>query len=162
MHPIDSARQIWQDIEYRVHQWEVAFVKRAISISKDVIPIIDKLIWYLKDAWDWLKKISEKLSSWISSAWDTIAGRYDSAKSLVGFANGWSVQWNVPILVGERWPEVFVPNSAWNIIPNDELMWWTRINVNISGVSVRSDNDITALANEMIRQIKLEKQFWIS
>jgi hypothetical protein len=34
--------------------------------------------------------------------------------------------------------------------------------VNISGVSVRSDNDITALANEMIRQIKLEKQFWIS
>lgn len=69
---------------------------------------------------------------------------------------------NVPILVGERWPEVFVPNSAWNIIPNDEIMWWTRINVNISGVSVRNDNDITALANEMIRQIKLEKQFWIS
>ena len=162
MHPIDSAKQIWQDIEYRVHQWEVAFIKWAISISKDVIPIIDKLIWYLKDAWNWLKKISEKLSSWISSAWDTISGRYDSAKSLVGFANGWSVQWNVPILVGERWPEVFVPNSAWNIIPNDELMWWTRINVNISGVSVRSDNDITALANEMIRQIKLEKQFWIS
>lgn len=162
MNPIDSAKQIWQDIEYRVHQWEVAFVKWAISISKDVIPIIDKLIWYLKDAWNWLKKISEKLSSWISSAWDTIAGRYDSAKSLVGFANGWSVQWNVPILVGERWPEVFVPNSAWNIIPNDEIMWWTRINVNISGVSVRSDNDITALANEMIRQIKLEKQFWIS
>ena len=162
MNPIDSAKQIWSDIQYRVHQAEVAFVKWAISISKDVIPMIDKLIWYLKDAWNWLKKVADMLWSWISSAWETISWRYDSAKALVGFANGWNVQGNVPIIVWERWPEVFVPNSAWSIIPNDELMWWTRINVNISGVSVRSDNDITALANEMIRQIKLEKQFGIS
>lgn len=44
MNPIDSAKQIWSDIQYRVHQAEVAFVKWAISISKDVIPMIDKLI----------------------------------------------------------------------------------------------------------------------
>ena len=162
MNPLDTMKQLNSDIEYRVNQAKLSFVNWAVSISKDVIPIIDKLIWYLKSAWDWLKKVASMLWSWVSSAADTVSWWVDSAKSLVWFANWWSVQGNVPIMVGERWPEVFVPNNSWRIIPNDELQWWTRINVNISWVSVRSDNDITALAQEMIRQIKLEKQFWIA
>lgn len=145
LHPLDTARNLWKDIKYRVHEWEVALLQWGISISKDVIPIIDKLIWYLRDAWNRLKKVASMLWNWISSAWSTVSWRIDSAKSLVGFANGWSVQWNVPILVGEKWPEVFVPSSSWTIVPNREL-WWINVNVNFGWVAINNWSDETLLA----------------
>ena len=145
LHPLDTARNLWKDIKYRVHEWEVALLQWGISISKDVIPIIDKLIWYLRDAWNRLKKVASMLWNWISSAWSTVSWRIDSAKSLVGFANGWSVQWNVPILVGEKWPEVFVPSSSWTIVPNHEL-WWINVNVNFGWVAINNWSDETLLA----------------
>ena len=36
------------------------------------------------------------------------------------------------------------------------------IEINISGVSVRSDADIQTITDEIIRKIKLEKTFWIA
>lgn len=145
LHPLDTARDLWKDIKFRVHEWEVALLQRWISISKDVIPIIDKLIWYLRDAWSRLKKVASMLWNWISSAWSTVSWRIDSAKSLVWFANGWSVKWNVPILVGEKWPEVFVPSSSWTIVPNNEL-WWINVNVNFGWVAINNWSDETLLA----------------
>jgi hypothetical protein len=77
-------------------------------------------------------------------------------------AGGWPVvMWNT-YLVWEKWPELFVPNQSGKIIPNNEITNNNWITINISWVSVRNDNDITAIANEMIRQIKLEKQFNIA
>jgi hypothetical protein len=145
LHPLDTARNLWKDIKFRVHEWEVALLQWGISISKDVIPIIDKLIWYLRDAWNRLKKVASMLWNWISSAWSTVSWRIDSAKSLVGFANGWSVQGNVPILVWEKWPEVFVPSSSWTIVPNREL-WWINVNVNFGWVAINNWSDETLLA----------------
>jgi len=40
---------------------------------------------------------------------------------LPGFASGGSVGASAPIVVGERGPEIFVPNSSGTIIPNNEL-----------------------------------------
>lgn len=145
LHPIESTRDLWKDIKYRVNQWEVALLQWGISIAKDVIPIIDKLVWYLRDAWNWLQKVASMLWNWISSAKSTVSWRVDSAKSLVWFANGWSVQGNVPILVGEKWPEVFVPSSSWTIVPNREL-WWINVNVNFGWVAINNWSDETLLA----------------
>jgi len=162
LHPMDENNgglRAWIDLLEMLWTW----INNTAKDLKDVLCVaLEKVIWKMKELRDRAVKVANKIAEFAWWAKEKVSWRIDSAKSLVGFANGWNVQWNVPILVGERWPEVFVPNSAWSIIPNDELVWWTRINVNISGVSVRSDNDITALANEMIRQIKLEKQFWIS
>ena len=69
---------------------------------------------------------------------------------------------NQTYLVWEKWPELFVPNTSWKIIPNNEITNNNWITINISWVSVRNDNDIQELAQEMIRQIKLEKNFWIA
>ena len=162
MQPMDENNwwlRAWIDLLEMAWAWINSVAKTIKSV---LVVALDNVISKMKELRDWAVKVADKIAEFAWSAKDKVSWRYNSAKSLVWFANGWNVQWNVPILVWERWPEVFVPNSAWSIIPNDELIWWTRINVNISGVSVRSDNDITALANEMIRQIKLEKQFWIS
>jgi len=46
-----------------------------------------------------------------------------------GYAMGGSVMGNVPILVGERGPEIFTPGSSGYITPNDALKGSTTINV---------------------------------
>jgi lambda family phage tail tape measure protein len=43
------------------------------------------------------------------------------AAGLFGFANGGSVMGGVPVVVGERGPELFVPQSAGKIVANNQL-----------------------------------------
>ena len=74
----------------------------------------------------------------------------------------WDVYaWN-SYLVWENWPELFIPSQRWSIIPNNQITNNNWIEINISGVSVRSDNDINMITDEIIRKIKLEKNFWIA
>ena len=68
----------------------------------------------------------------------------------VGFrAAGGPVMTNQAYLVGERGPEMFVPNQNGNIIPNDK-MGGATINVY---ATVRNDNDINYIAQEVARRI---------
>jgi len=56
-------------------------------------------------------------------------------------ANGGPIGMRQPTLVGERGPELFVPNQSGNIIPNHDLAGGTNIVVNVdaSGSSVEGD-----------------------
>ena len=59
------------------------------------------------------------------------------------FANGGNPPVGRPSIVGERGPELFVPNSAGTIIPNHNLGGGTNVVVNVdaSGSSVEGDED---------------------
>ena len=59
------------------------------------------------------------------------------------FANGGRPPVGKPSLVGERGPELFVPNSAGTIIPNHAMGGSTNIVVNVdaSGSNVEGDED---------------------
>ena len=59
------------------------------------------------------------------------------------FANGGRPPVGRPSIVGERGPELFVPDSAGTIVPNHQLGGGTNvvINVDASGTSVEGDND---------------------
>ena len=53
---------------------------------------------------------------------DKITGGFLSfVKGLTGKAIGGSVQAGQPYMVGERGPEMFVPNQSGSIIPNDKM-----------------------------------------
>jgi len=100
----------------------------------------------------------------------TLSGinQYSSAASSAGlsmssFANGGSPPVGRASLVGERGPELFVPNSAGTIIPNHELGGDTNIVVNVdaSGSSVEGDEEngrelgrmiSVAIQSELIKQ----------
>ena len=65
-------------------------------------------------------------------------------------------------LVWERWPELFVPRSNWSIVPNENITNNNGVSINLSWITVRSEADINAITDEIIRKIKLEKTFWIA
>ena len=50
-----------------------------------------------------------------------IGGLFSAAKSFLGFADGGEPPVNVPSVVGERGPEIFIPKTAGTIIPNNML-----------------------------------------
>ena len=64
-----------------------------------------------------------------------------STLTMDSFANGGRPPIGRPSLVGERGPELFVPNSAGTIIPNNQLGGSTNVVVNVdaSGSSVEGD-----------------------
>lgn len=77
-------------------------------------------------------------------------------------AGGWTVYSWQTYLVWEYWPELFTPSQRWTITPNNQITNNNWIEINISWVNVRSEDDAKVLAEEIVRQIKLEKDFWIS
>lgn len=63
-------------------------------------------------------------------------------------ASGGPVSMNVPYMVGERGPELFVPDQSGTIIPNSQTTNMGGINITISGAG-----DPAAVAREVKRQL---------
>jgi len=85
----------------------------------------------------------------------------NSASSFLGFANGGRPPVGRASIVGERGPELFVPNSAGSIIPNNQLGGGTtnivNVSVDASGSAVSGNNqDAQALGNVIGAAIRAE------
>jgi len=78
------------------------------------------------------------------------------ARALWWPVNAWETY-----LVWERWPELFVPSTKWSITPNNAITNNNWISINLNWITVRTEADIEMITDEIIRKIKLEKQFWI-
>lgn len=118
----------------------------ADRITNVFVKAIDQAIDRLRELRRRAQKVGADIWSTVSNAWSATKNRV--ADKISWFANGWHVAWNVPILVGEKWPELFVPQTSWNIIPNDE-MWWNNVvvNVNFGGVAINNWMDASDLAS---------------
>lgn len=146
----DSFGDTWKSIKdwvQGVYDWIVDKLNAVVSSVKNIVGQI-------KDAWNSTK---DAVSNFGSNA-------ISNVKSWFGWwkATWWPVYWWTAYIVGERWPELFVPKTSWTIVPNNEITNNNGIEINISGVSVRNDADINAITDEIIRKIKLEKTFWIA
>jgi lambda family phage tail tape measure protein len=82
-----------------------------------------------------------------------VAGLLKAGASFLGFsgfAAGGAVGANSPIVVGERGPELFIPQSAGNIVPNSAIssggsgLGTTIVNYNISAVDASSFRSLVA------------------
>ena len=80
-------------------------------------------------------------------------------------ASWWPVYaWN-SYLVGEAWPELFVPSTNWKIVNNADLWnatWWIEITVNMWWVVVSNDVEVNDMAErvseKILRDIQLYKK----
>lgn len=117
----------------------------------------DKLQYdYVKERemYDSLIQKARELAAARASAWMGISW----ARAEWGPVSAWSTY-----LVWEKWPELFVPKTSGEIVPNEDLNKWSwDINITISGTQVNNQSDIDSLVDTLIRRIKLERNFWIA
>ena len=73
-------------------------------------------------------------------------------ENLTGFANGGRPPVGRPSIVGEKGPELFVPDRAGTIIPNNQLGGSTNVVVNVdaSGSNVEGDDQSSRQLGELI------------
>lgn len=102
--------------------------------------------------------IRESRESWIWS-WIVSAG-ISVAQSIISWrAVWWPVSANTPYIVGENWPELFVPSNSWTIVPNDQ-MWWIVVNVNFGGVAINNGSDEMSFAQTITQEITRELELY--
>ena len=143
-HPLDENNgwlTAWIKLLTMLKDW---LVEVSNTIKNTFISVVNEAVEALQRLWNMMKKVGVNVGESISNAWTSTKNRV--AWKLSWFANGWSVSWNVPIVVGEQGPEVFVPKTAWNIVPNNELWWSINVNINFWGVAINSGTDEVQLA----------------
>ena len=144
---------MWTNIKNKVQEWVDWVIGKFNSLKETVLSIVQSI----KDAWNSAKNFVWDVGSWISnaasSAWNWVSSPFR--------ANGWPVNAWSSYIVWERWPELFIPNTSWNIVPNEEITKNNNVTINMSWITIREDADITKLAEEIVRMTKLEKNYWI-
>ena len=107
------------------------------------------------------EKAKEKVLAvwnWIQDKMDAIKGWFGSEEASGvswGRASWWIVSAGTPYIVGERGQELFVPNTAGRIIPNNQL-WGHNITVNVTGNQIRSEHEANALADAVINKLNFQ------
>ena len=141
------AEEIWKAIE-------LAHTKE--EYEKEYQDMLDMdYVKQMKQMDDLIQKARE-LAAARSSAWMNIVVTW--ARAEWGPVSAWSTY-----LVWEKWPELFVPKTSGEIVPNEDLnKGGGDINISINGTTVNNQSDIDSLVDTLIRRIKLERNFWIA
>lgn len=147
----------WETRE-SIKKWIQQFYDRVIEKFNALKDAVMSVVNAIKDAWNSAKNFVWDIWTWISNA----------ASSTRDFVSSpfrawwWDVYSWQSYIVWEKWPELFVPNQKWSVVPTNQITNNNWIEININGAVVRNDNDIQAIADEITRRIKLEKNFWIA
>lgn len=149
--PIESAKEAFRSFWIIVDAIGDAFDRLAIKIWTYFVEKIQKAIKFVMDTY---KQISNMF--WVWSKDNIVAQWLDK---LTGRASGWPVSWNTPYMVGEKWPELFIPKSSWNIVPNNQL-WWQTVNINMWGVVVNDQADENRLVQKISDALKRQNQLY--
>ena len=140
-----------QDKKLAKYKEEEEAIKRLDSLYKDIGGTIkDGLVQGIQAAIDGTKSLGEIAGSVFRKISDALLDfgvsmalsnlPIPGAKKFFGFANGGRPPKGRPSIVGERGPELFVPDSAGTVIPNHEMGGANIVvNVDASGSAVQGD-----------------------
>lgn len=127
------------------------------SITETFTAAFNKIKWIFDKIVAFKEKISWAISSAATSVTTTISGAR---------ADGWPVQSWKTFLVWERWPELFTPNTSWNITSNEDLTGWGwSVTINMWWVVVNNDADENRLVEKIKRSLTIEARnynLWIT
>ena len=140
--------------------WPIGLASGAIAIWVSNIKYIVDNIGSIQSALSfgnlsWLNSAMAKKSASNPLAglkWIPIKKALNTFGPLQARANGWPVNWSQPYLVGEKWPELFVPWNSWKIVPNNK-MWGSNISINFWWVSINNGRDENRLMNTIEKTI---------
>jgi len=154
----NTMTEAFGDMRTNIKNWFLEWYNTCVDLLQRLYNFIQSIVAWIRNAWNSMTSaVSSFVDRWVSEA-KSLIKRMSSWKK----AWWWVVYWWETYLVWENWPELFTPSQRWMITPNNQITNNNGIEINISWVSVRNDEDINALANEIVRQIKLEKDFGIA
>tara|TARA_Y100001938_G_scaffold117553_1_gene162200 strand:- start:1136 stop:2890 length:1755 start_codon:yes stop_codon:yes gene_type:complete len=107
----------------------VSQIISAIAQILIINPLIEALTEKLENYQKTLEKSSGFKGGFLGKVGSFIG---DAVTGMIGKSTGGYVASNKPFLVGERGAEVFVPRTAGNIIPNNQMGGGVTVNQNIS------------------------------
>lgn len=134
-------------------------IEAVITRTQEKIERIWKKIRSVKNAiWNAVKDAWNAVKDTAGQAWNAVSSAAWNVWKSLGFrADGWPVSAWSPYIVGEQWPELFVPKRNGTIIPNGANTG-VNVSINMGGVSVYNQADeerlVNKLQNELIKQLK--------
>jgi len=145
---LENEKSLTKQVE-TAEKLKQAFESISQSIGNDIKEGIKGLIKGTSTLSDLLNNVADKfLDVALNQALfgDILGSKGDKGGGLLGFlgfANGGRPPVNRPSIVGEKGPELFVPRSSGNIIPNNKLGGGSTnnvvVNVDASGSDVQGD-----------------------
>lgn len=123
----------------------------AFNLVADAVNFVVKAV---KEVVEWFEKAFQKVVAFKNATGGAISTGIsnvgDFFKNLFK-AEGGPIQAGNPYIVGERGPELIVPTSNANVVPNDKMNGMVGgPTINFNGITVRSDNDITMIVNQVL------------
>jgi hypothetical protein len=154
-----SVALILKDHELKMLQLENGYVSELDEIYKDIaVTIEDGLVKAIEGAIKGTKTLGDVASSVLSQIANKMLKL--GVNKLLTFlpfglgehfkADGGPVSGGTPYIVGEKGPELFVPNSSGNIVPNHAMGGSMVVNVDASGSSAEGDDDRSRQLGELI------------
>lgn len=124
--------EVWQNIKQStVETWN--------NVKDTIMWVIDPLVTYVQNKLDKIRSIIQAVK-WVGNiVWSKLWIWWD----IEARATWWPVANWKPYIVGEKWPELFVPKSNGGIVPNNAM---GGVNVNFGDVNINNWSDEVAFA----------------
>ena len=169
LNPLRTVLDLSKEIKIGFEDSFKGIIKGTMSVSDAFRSMLNRIADYFLDTAAQLLalQIQKGFLGLFSGLFNFGPALNDVQGTVMAAANGGPVGMRKPYLVGERGPELFVPNQSGNIIPNHDLAGigggGTNIVVNVdaSGSNVEGDEDegralgialSAAIETELIKQ----------
>lgn len=127
----------------------VAFVVNIVAGNfKTFMAVVSAIIYPIRVLYDLVKDLVSFLPKLVGSPIMKLSGG-KTFQQLAGFAEGGSVSGGVPIVVGERGPEIFMPGTSGQIIPNNQI-GGTFTSLTVSNEYVTGLRTIESITNKIV------------
>ncbi len=129
----------WLDI---IFTWISENIDSVFSFASEKLEQMKNILNWIIWVWKSISWAVTKYSPW--ALWERVW------KAIVSWfrEKWWPVAAWESYVVGEKWPEMFVPKSNWTIVPNGKT-WW-NVTINMWWVMVSNEAD----ENRLVRKIK--------
>lgn len=136
-------------------EYLAGIIRMVSSVFKgDWVSAIDVVQNAIANLVDWVEKLIDRLANAIDLAREIGGGALKFVSRLLpGRASGGTVTANQPYMVGERGPELFVPNASGGIVPNHRLGGGSTTVVNINGGTYLSEDAAEEIGDTIIRKL---------
>lgn len=139
---LERSLKLYKDIGDTIRTGLVDSISAAIDGTKSLGEIAGNVFRQIQNA---------LLQYGVQALLGSIGPKGGFFNKMFGFADGGRPPTGRPSIVGERGPELFVPDSAGTIIPNEELMGGNvTVNVDASGSAVEGDAGQSARLGKML------------